>query len=218
MLGNEESLKADESCYAYYARLETWTNEEAAALLVGLDPRAALKRESISGLRPIERERRYWELLEMINRAESAFPYRSSLDPRCVLDWAYENVLHPPEQLAEAFISLDGCRRFHMSVLSGGEITSASASRQSVAEQPEGGALHHKTRISLLKLIAGMAIRGYGFDPASGRNKAIAEIETDLRTLNIPLSDDTIRQWVGEACKLIDWETVDPSARPRNPK
>ena len=56
---------------------------------------------------------------------------------------------------------------------------------------------------SLLKLIAGMSIRGYSFDPAASRNQATSDIQSDLDHLGIGLDQKTILKWLREACQLV---------------
>lgn len=56
-----------------------------------------------------------------------------------------------------------------------------------------------RERSTLLKLVLGMAIKGYGFDPAAKRNPAIADIAKHLMALGMPVSDDTIRGYLKEA-------------------
>lgn len=58
-------------------------------------------------------------------------------------------------------------------------------------------------RSSLLKLVIGMAIRGYGYDPKAKKNKATNEIAVDLEHLEIHLSDDTIRSYLREAAETV---------------
>lgn len=60
-----------------------------------------------------------------------------------------------------------------------------------------------RERESLLKLVIGMAMGGYGFNPTMARNSATADIETDLTTRGIPLDADTIRKYLNEAKALL---------------
>lgn len=55
----------------------------------------------------------------------------------------------------------------------------------------------------MLKIIIGMAIKGYGYNPKSSRNAATTEIAHDLSQLGIPVSDDTVRKFINEAKDLI---------------
>lgn len=54
-------------------------------------------------------------------------------------------------------------------------------------------------RNSLLKLVIGMAMKGYGYDPAKGKNKAVAEIAGDLSALGMQIDEDTVRRYLSEA-------------------
>jgi hypothetical protein len=60
-----------------------------------------------------------------------------------------------------------------------------------------------KERDSLLKLVIGMAVEQYGYDPKAARNDATANIETDLRNLGIPLDRNTILKWVRAGAELL---------------
>ncbi|WP_425409672.1 hypothetical protein [Hyphococcus sp.] len=63
--------------------------------------------------------------------------------------------------------------------------------------------LKPKERDSLLKLIIGMAVEQYGYVPESSRTHATANIETDLRTVGVPLDNGTIRKWLREGAELL---------------
>ena len=217
MSEDPHKFKADDKCYRYYAMLETWTREEAAALLLKLDPRKALVPDGISHMRPADYWQPYADLLEMLKRARTALPDHLRLKPQLIVNWAKLVGLNPPQQLTDAIAAT-------RQIATGGETyleiddMPNPHSQQIEGSSTDSDELHHKTKASLLKLIAGMAIRGYVYSPLQKQNKAISDIESDLRLLNIPLSDDTIRRWVSQACELIDWETVGEDAKPRNPK
>jgi hypothetical protein len=56
-----------------------------------------------------------------------------------------------------------------------------------------------RERNTLLKMVLGMAIKGYGHDLTKSRNTTPKEISDDLAELGISVSDDTVRQWLKEA-------------------
>ena len=60
-----------------------------------------------------------------------------------------------------------------------------------------------RERETLLKMIIGMAIRGYSYNPLDKKNDAVKDIQEDLSTYGIELSDDTIRNKLKEASDLI---------------
>lgn len=61
-------------------------------------------------------------------------------------------------------------------------------------------------RKSLYKLIIGMAIGGYKYDPSKAKNTATHDIHTDLGNLGIELDEDTIRKWLKESAQLLPFQ------------
>ena len=56
--------------------------------------------------------------------------------------------------------------------------------------------LHTKERESLQKIAIGLAIKGYGYDPAAGRSSAIKDMVDDMASIGIVISDDTLRKFL----------------------
>lgn len=65
--------------------------------------------------------------------------------------------------------------------------------------KPEAGV----SRNSLLKLIIGMAIKGYRFDPKAKRNMILQELMTDLEQAEVSLDAQTIRDALNEAITAL---------------
>ena len=74
---------------------------------------------------------------------------------------------------------------------------------QQSSTAPTEKSLGARERDSLLKLIIGMAIGGYGFDPGAKRSEQPATIADDLLRRGIPLDVDTVRKWLREAAELL---------------
>lgn len=79
-----------------------------------------------------------------------------------------------------------------------------------IVESPDGDDtpknLTETERNTMLKLIIGMAIDAYGYDPKSHRNALTGDkngLSAKLLTHNIKISDDTIRKYLNEAKDLI---------------
>lgn len=66
--------------------------------------------------------------------------------------------------------------------------------------------LKTRERETALKLIIGMAMAGYKYNPRMNKNTAIADITNDLDKLGIAVSDDTIRKWLNEAAEHLPQE------------
>ena len=60
-----------------------------------------------------------------------------------------------------------------------------------------------RERDSLLKLIIGMAVAAYVYDPKATRSDKPAEIADDLARAGVPLDVDTVRKWLREAAELL---------------
>ena len=79
------------------------------------------------------------------------------------------------------------------------ELDALQAREAELSEKPGWS----RERDSLLKLVIGMAIKGYGYSPAAQRNPAVSDISGDLRQLGVPLDEDTIRKYLKEGKSLI---------------
>jgi hypothetical protein len=73
---------------------------------------------------------------------------------------------------------------------------------QGLPEKPLGA----RERESLLKLVIGMAVGGYAYDPRSTRSAQYAAIADDLERCGIHLDVDTVRKWVREAAGSLPRE------------
>jgi hypothetical protein len=93
---------------------------------------------------------------------------------------------------------LNGLRKDHEALLGERDSLRAMVERQS---QPG-----ERAETTYLKIILGIAMAGYKYDPNATRNTAISEIASDLLKLGISVSDDTIRDKLREAKDLLPRE------------
>ena len=63
--------------------------------------------------------------------------------------------------------------------------------------------LNPKSRLSLLKLVLGMAIDGYGYDPKESKSPFAKETVDRLAALGITIDEDTVRRWLREAAEEV---------------
>jgi hypothetical protein len=63
--------------------------------------------------------------------------------------------------------------------------------------------LPSRERDSVLKLVIGMALQGYRYDPKLKRSEIIADIRSDLEKSGVPLDDQTIRKYLKEGAELL---------------
>ncbi|WP_156041849.1 hypothetical protein [Bradyrhizobium sp. URHD0069] len=63
-----------------------------------------------------------------------------------------------------------------------------------------------RERDTLLKLVIGMAVKGYGYDPDQQRSGTVREIVSDLELVGVALDADTVRKWLRRAAGLLSRE------------
>jgi hypothetical protein len=80
------------------------------------------------------------------------------------------------------------------------ELEPAQASRSDTVLVKSLGA---KERESLLRLVVGMAVAGYRYDPKAERSAQVTEIANDLESVGVPLDADTVRKWLRAAAELL---------------
>ncbi len=68
--------------------------------------------------------------------------------------------------------------------------------------------LKTRERDTLLKLVIGMAVEQYGYNPSSGRNDATANIQNDLALCGLSMHVDTILAKLREASDLLPPQDV----------
>jgi|GEM_PF-6930219 len=73
---------------------------------------------------------------------------------------------------------------------------------------PQAGAdldkhLGAREKDTLLKLVIGLAIGGYGYDPKAAKNMATQEIVNDLRLRGISMDADTVKKWLKQGALLL---------------
>jgi hypothetical protein len=74
------------------------------------------------------------------------------------------------------------------------------------------GVIDGKSRVTALKLILGMAMDAYRYNPRAGRSPIPKEIALALEDFGISVTDETVREWLKEAAQEIDWHLRDETA------
>jgi hypothetical protein len=193
--------------FDYWARQDLWHTIEHGPML-------------IKDCEPVDVQAYRWrpDFQDILNIRETA---RTSIKaselqewekPRRFLAWAREKGYAVPKELEELV------NRFHPMAVSQtppatlAELTQERDSlrervaelEQATQEAPEKEKpLLTKQRQSALKLIIGMAIKGYQYDPAAVRNDAIRKISRDLESVGVELHPDTVRNWLREAEEVL---------------
>lgn len=169
--------------YLHWARKKRWSNPEMLSLSLGFDP------SNLSAvLVQAERDEDDFEgkRLELFcARSEivtSHFPTSSRLDlsqtPVEFCEWATKLKLEVPSALFEAVNQIHGAKfkavRLHK-----------PARSQADDDDP-------REIVTLRKLVIGLAVKGYAYDPKAQRSSVPTEIQGDLDQLGITLDKATI--------------------------
>jgi len=205
--------------YSYWVKMSYWTLNDAAALSLGRDPKIASwdKVESYTKVSPFAEE--YEKRREIILRASLMKQLSDLMPPHVFLAWAKRMQIELPLGLLNAFNSL-GIQVADWKTLYDSEKRVTEAYKEHVAaleadikalkELPRETAkaktekpLNPKERDSMLKLIVGMAIGGYGHDPKALRSSTASEIADDLIRNGLEMDKDTIRKYLNQGREFL---------------
>ncbi len=126
-----------------------------------------------------------------------------------VADWKtlYDQLLARHKELAKLNSATIEQQRLTIAELN--ELSSSLANEiaavraAAAADSPKGREIGTRERDSLLKLVIGMAVGGYRYDPAQKRSDKLPEIVSDLERAGVPLDADTVRKWLKQAADLL---------------
>ncbi len=215
----------------HWSRAAFWSLDEATALSFGKEPRL-VKWENVKEYTEASPfAHKYEQLRDLVLRAQQAGQLTDPTPPGFYIAWAKRNDVGFPVDLEAAVVARGGLIKDWKSKYD--ELSSLydALSSQSdklvqqvqtdkeikknlqeriaeleatlaAAPKPDLG-LHGKERESVLRLIIGLAVGGYGYDPAASRSKVVTDITSDLTEAGVELSDDTVRKWLKEAAELL---------------
>jgi hypothetical protein len=220
---NQPGAAAD---FEHWSRASYWTLEEAVALSLGKSPKSvsAKTMAPYASVSPVAGQ--YGRVLDLAKRAVWAKQLWDPVYPTLFLAWAKRMEIHVvPEliaavearghQIADWKALFDQLKANHEAFVAaqGGLVATQRQTIEGLTERVralEGAAAAAKAkpfstreRETLLKVVIGMAVRGYAFDPKSVRSDRIPEIVADLALAGVPVGDDTVRKLVREGAELL---------------
>ena len=163
----------------------------------------------------------YIQLQDRIKRAIDARKIGEKIVPAKYVFWATDSNIPMPNELKQAVEArnkiTDWKARYDDLLRQRDAIAAERDDLQREFSQLKSnvaqGAIKPTERTSVRRLIIGMAIRGYGYNPKAGRNTATKEISDDLAVLGIALDVDTVRKWLQESAEELprDWPEANRS-------
>jgi hypothetical protein len=207
--------------FAYWCRASQWELEEAVHIALGAEPKSGQGYVLVRGRRSVDRR---WKeepfvfaaerLTELVQRRFHRSRGSNFVKPGEFVSWMGDAHLPVPHELSAALARFgdshtDWKQRAETAENEVEDLKQRNAELETaIANQTINGSASTKEKDSLLKLIIGMAVVGYSYDPHAGRSGRIKEIEDDLLRLGLSLSDDTIRKHLRTASELLpgDWD------------
>lgn len=173
----------------FMMRADYWDEAEICALLVGLNPKPLKNnRQMFLVDLPQTALGEFRELEVLLKKSKDSKKISDQPSPEECLRWAISKYLNIPKilnVLAEEIL---------------GFTTSEATSvpdQSSIKEH-----LGTRERKSLLKILIGIAMEKYAFNPDNQKNSAAKRISDDLYKNGISVSEDTVRKYLDEAKDL----------------
>lgn len=225
-LSNQTAMLSDtqKPDYEHWSRLAFWTLEETISLCCDIEPGFTEEKLNID----------FIKLDRLIRRAAETGVFAVPVKPAEFTLWVTANRIAFPADLQRHVLTRSDswvdwkaeARRYKETAEQAVEgfehyRASARAAQSRVVYLEEE--LHHlrrgeqkaryaesapvispKSFKSLLRLVGGMAVAIYNFDPTESRSDVVSQIQSDLDLKGINMDADTIRKWVREGAKLIN--------------
>ena len=229
---NKPFAQAD---YRHWSRAPYWTLDEAISLTFGKDPRIVAPDKFLEFSHQDGFVKKYLELNDIVNRARKMKLLTDPIQPSVYIIWAKQSGYEIPADLESAIVNnaahttdwklehdklkevmAEKLRlteaRLHDIETEAANATQCKDTRieqlKAQLEEATAKPLGTRERETLLKILIGMAVGGYGHDTKSSRSSTVSEITSDLEKVGLSVSDDTVRKWLNEAAGQLPSEAL----------
>jgi hypothetical protein len=208
MSSDNEKESGYEIDISHWGRMARWELEEAVVLALGRDP-DSVSRNDLKNDTESDFGKQFAKAYRLAQRAREHATFYFPINPCDFVEWARTIECPFPENLAAEVIKASpdhiNYRSKYEPLLAEHEaaLKEIERLRTQPAEPPQEKGLSSKERATALKLIIGMAIKGYSFDPAAARSGTASEIASDLHELGMSIDEDTVRKWIKDAAAEI---------------
>jgi hypothetical protein len=152
----------------------------------------------------------YLQLQDGIERAIEIHKLGEKIDPAAYVIWATNSNIPLPNELTRAIKARSEIPDWKA------QYEAASKERDALkreleelrSTQEKKNDISTRERSTVKRLIIGMAIKGYAYNPKADRNSATKDIANDLEHSGIALDVDTVRKWLKESAEElpVDWQ------------
>jgi hypothetical protein len=188
--------------YEHWAKMPLWSLTEAMALSLNLSPHEWLNHKVGDYPDGIQLVREYRKLKELVTRAEEATHLADPVHPSKFLAWVKRHDIPFPDKLEKEIHRIHGTpidwkAKYKKLQKEYDELAITVAT----TKKPKD--LSTKERETLLKMIIGMAVSGYRYDPTAPKSSITTEIYDDLVSHGVGLDQDTIRSKLKDAAQFL---------------
>ena len=173
--------------FDYWGKMPYWEIDEALYLTFGICPESDYDPPKIYDKEKSPVSKKVRKLGKILRRARKVKELTDPVKPSTYVEWLKKYQIDVPKQLQ------------HLAVNTNDGTTTKTEENITPLEKP----LHTKEKETLLKMIAGMAVDAYGYDPSAKRSPIPKEIADILTEHGISLDQDTVRKWLKEASELL---------------
>ena len=195
---NRQNAQAD---FKYWAKVPLWTLDEAVALSFGKNPFLVTWSAVEEYADTSSFAAGFANLRHLVLRAKEAQQLPELVSPDAYIAWAKANNVAFPRELEESVNAFSGQEPDYKALFEETKLQLASATdevaRLKAADKPLGG----KERNTYHKLLLGLAVACYKYDPSALRSTTAKAIVEDLACLNISIDEDTVREKLREAAE-----------------
>lgn len=184
-------VKGMEADFGHWVRMESWSLIEATAVSIGIEPKNNLSGVDLFRTTGAECFEFYTKRRDLLRSKFFQFGDKTMLKPKPanVMHWMMDIKLEVPLKLYQTYSD----------VFFPNEPEKDSGSYELEPQK----LMEARERVSLLRLVIGMAVGGYGYDPKSKRSPIPNQIRDDLVKLGLDLHQDTIRRYLNEATNIL---------------
>lgn len=177
-----EEHKAD---FEHWLRMKWWDLAQATALSIGFEPRHEITFDPL-GMKVHHPARSFYEKRRDLIRNNFQTQHGCFIHPIKFCEWAVSSKLP-----------------VHIDLLEAANVILETKFALPDRRTRRTNKLENRERVALLKLVIGMAVKGYSFDPSAKRSRTPQEICDDLALLGLTLDVKTIRKYLAEGTRLI---------------
>jgi hypothetical protein len=183
-----------EADLVYWAKMPTWNSDVAAAILLGLNPEAFHGMGSLSYRLPSGASDKYFSLRKFTQSAALNKQLKGRGTPANWLELALRFDIPVPSLLIQEI------PKWAEKHITAPEPPAPPAPPTSPAPASD---VAPRERESMLKIIIGIAVEKYRYDPKAPRSAAVKAMEADLERAGVRVIDDTIRRYLREGAEFL---------------